>query len=979
MAEYIRLIDQIEPSDEAVASQFTVETSDNEMADLCIWDNTTTKELDWELGAWYEITDAQRKEFGETIELQVVAETKIELVRSEKKLSQLEHTEDPYSSRSDRNLDTEPNYTIAETIKWLQNESRYSEQIEHIEQVPSQDPSNKNIEILPTVQNALESFGIHALFYHQYYALDAARGGSNLVLASDTASGKSIPYQIHTIETALKNNSTTLYIAPQRSLINDQAETFRQLIDEMDLTHSLEAAIYHGGIPGWKKKLIRKSQPNIILMTPEQVQSSLLQWHDKIWAWFFERLDTIIIDEIHEFRGIFGSHISHICRRMNRVASHYDSDPQYFCCSATIGNPNQHASNITGKPTDSFVIIDQDSSGKGNRHWLLYNPPYSIASSTTPPSPDYPDNWGTIRQEVKARDNYTCTNCGIRGGRISPVTFHIDHIIPVGRGGSHKKTNLRTLCTSCHNERPGHSISTKRPSSPKTAQEVKQERERLSNQTLALRLFTELVSRGHQTVVFENRRQGTERYAEVATSKIHKFSDQDITGRIAPYHSHLPNDTRTEIENGLQSGEIRGVWSTSALEVGVDIGGLDAVILSGHPGTTMELFQRAGRAGRGLDDCLVLFIASGNPLDQYCIANPDRIFDQAPGNAATNVHNPEILDNHILCSAEELPITESDQRYPNAEHEELIASLEQQEQLILEQNKNRHVWRCNVREPHQSINLRGMSDWKFNLMIESSSVEIDTTLSLREALRDCHPGAIYMLNGKKYQVSQFDEKSQKIYLCEHNGPEFSNAYPEESISLDNIIEERHPESLQNVTVGLAEVTYKSNVYEYLFKKHHDDENPEKRYINQDLPTFKLDTEAFYLTVPDVVRQRVSNMTNVDHPFLAGLHGIEHLLMSLFPLEVLCEQQDIGGLSLKYYSGTDRGTIFLYDNIPGGVGLSRTAFNEAETLLGRAYDLVVECECEHGCPRCIYSSQCQVGNRALHKDLTILILQWLSLS
>lgn len=976
MSEPVRLVDRVESSDEEIVFHFQVETSDDELAHLHIWEESSVTNINWELGAWYELHDVQRKEFGETIELQVVAETRVERIHSEEKIAQLEGDEHSSNSRSSSGFATQSDFTIAETLEWLQKNSKYSEEIEHTEVIPAQEPRTRHAKILPQVQKALESVGIEELYNHQHRALDAARNGSHLVLASDTASGKSIPYQIHALEKALKTNSTTLYIAPQRSLINDQAETFEQLINEMDLTSSLQAAIYHGDIPSWKKKRIRKSRPNILLMTPEQVQSSLLPWHEKIWAWFFERLDTIIIDEIHEFRGIFGSHISHVCRRVNRLTSHYDSDPQYFCCSATIGNPKEHASNITDKPTDSFVTIEQDTSGKGTRHWLLYNPPYKRDSSADPPGPEYPDNWGTIRKEVLARDNYTCTKCGVRGGRFAPVTFHVDHIIPVGRGGSHAKANLRTLCTSCHNERAGHSVSTKIPGSAKTAQEVKQERERLSNRTVALRLFTELVSRGHQVVVFEKTRQDTERYAEAATSDLRELVDEEITDRIKPYHSHLPNDIRADIEARLQSGEIRGVWSTSALEIGVDIGGLDAVILSGHPGTTMELFQRAGRAGRGLDDCLVLFVASGNPLDQYCIGNPERVFDASPGRAATNTDNPEILADHILCAAEELPIAEGDLGYPIAEYETSITTLEQQERLSRTQQNNHHVWQCDVSEPHQAVNLRGISDWDFNLINESSDMKIGTPISLREALRDCYPGAIYLLNGQKYQVTQFNQDKQQIHLHDYEGPEFTQAYPEEEITIKNIIKERRPEPLQNVTLGLAEVTYKSDVREYLFKEHHEDKNPEKRYINQNLPTFELNTEAFYLTVPDTIRRRASKMTKVDYPFLGGLHGVEHLLMSLFPLEILCEQEDIGGLSQTSHPKTNQGTIFLYDNIPGGVGLSRAAFEKAETLLGRAYNLVAKCECEHGCPRCIHSSRCQVGNRALHKDLTILTLEWI---
>lgn len=971
------MVEQIEADDEDIAVQFRVETDAGEDAYLQIWKKSSGTQVNWQIGSWYEIRNVRRKEFGEVVELNAVAESKVEQINSRDKITDLQTTQRDSETREIDSV-TNPDATIKDTLEWLQDESKYNEQIKYKNVIPAQDPSTREISVLRKVKAALEKMGIDDLYDHQQRALKTARDGSNLVLATDTASGKSLPYQIHACEKAIKKNSTTLYIAPYKALINDQAETFEKFIDKMDLM-SLGVEAYHGDIPRWKKKHIRRSEPNILLMTPDQVMKSILDWHDKIWSWFLERLDTVIIDEIHEFRGIFGSQISHVCRRLNRVTSDYDSSPQYFCCSATIGNPKEHASNVSDKPVESFVTIEKDTSGRGKRHWLLYNPPYKTTSSTPSPGPDYPDNWGSIRKKVLARDNYTCTKCGLKLGRTAPGKLHVDHIVPVGRGGSHSKGNLRTLCTTCHGKRAGHSISTTSSNSAKTAQEVKQERERQSNRTVARQLFIELVSRGHQTLVFERTRQGTERYAEIATSELAELDQDGLAERIKPYHSHLPNETREEIESGLQSGEIRGVWSTSALEVGIDVGGLDAVILSGHPGTTMELFQRSGRAGRGLDDCLVLFVASGDPLDQYCIKNTERIFEESPSDATTNPDNPEIIDGHILCAAEELGLTKEDDGYPFTDYGSTITTLEEQGQLARAQHDNDCTWRCEVSDPQELINLRGISDWEFELAMESSRQKIDTTLSLHDAIRDCHPGAIYMINKQKYKVTQFDAEEEKIYLEEYDGPEFTQALPEENIEINSVIKEREPESLQNVTVGIAEVTYQSQIFEYLYKENDTDENPQRRHISNILPTFELDTEALYLTIPDTVKNRAKRITKVDHPFLGGIHGVEHLLRSLFPLEVLCERDDIGGFSQTAHPHTEQGTIFVYDNVPGGVGLSRTAFTKIESLLKRAYDLVASCGCKHGCPRCIHSSRCQIGNRGLHKDLTRLTLEWISLA
>jgi DEAD/DEAH box helicase domain-containing protein len=996
MAIQVKLVEEIEVDDEDIIFQFQVKTDAGEDAYLQIWKESPCTQVNWQIDSLYEIRNIQRKEFGEVVELNAVAESKVEEVNSQEQIAGFQPIqEDSETQGIDLIIDSDT--TIKETLEWLQEESKYNKQIKYKNVIPAQDPKTREISVLRQVNDALEKMSVDDLYYHQQRALKTARNGSNLVLATDTASGKSLPYQVHACEKAIKNNSTTLYIAPYKALINDQAETFEKFIDKMNLMSTLGVEAYHGDIPRWKKKRIRRSKPNILLMTPDQVMKSILGWHDKIWSWFLERLDTVIIDEIHEFRGIFGSHISHVCRRLNRVTSDYDSSPQYFCCSATIGNPKEHASNVSDEPIESFGMIRKDTSGRGKRNWLLYNPPYKTTSSTPSPGSDYPGNWGSIRKRILARDNYTCTECGLKLGQTAPGKLHVDHIVPVGRGGSHSRKNLRTLCKSCHGERAGHSISTTSSSSAQTTQEVKQERERQSNRTVARQLFIELVSRGHQTLAFERTRQGTERYADITTSELAqkeleeelaelaqeeseeelaKLVQEKLAERIKPYHAHLPNETREEVESGLQSGEVRGVWSTSALEAGIDVGDLDAVILSGHPGTTMELFQRSGRAGRGVDDCLVVFVASGDPLDQYCIKNPERIFEKSSSDATTNPDNPEIIDEHILCAAEELGLTKEDDGYPFTDYGSTITTLEDQDRLVRPQHDDGWIWQCEVSNPQELINLRGTSDWEFELVIESSRRKIDTTLSLHDAIRDCHPGAIYMLNKQKYKVTQFNAEEEKIFLTKCHGPEFTQALPEENIEINNVLKNREPESLQNVTVGVAEVTYQSQMFEYLYKENDSDENPERRHISKILPTFELDTEALYITIPDAVEQRAKGVTKVDHPFLGGIHGVEHLLRSLFPLEILCERDDIGGFSQTCHPHTRQGTIFVYDNVLGGVGLSRAAFTKVESLLKRAYDLVANCSCKHGCPRCILSPRCQVGNRGLHKDLTRLTLKWI---
>jgi len=968
-------INIISPEDDKRAYDLRVTVEGGEQVDLIIWKESPAAKIDWEDENWYKLNNVLLKQWSDTIELNATKKTRAERISSDHEST---HSGLEQEGSEDQSPLQQPEFTISETLEWLQTESQYSEQVEITKIVEEQSPQTESLELLQPIRTALDTLGIDELYEHQHRALTAARDRSNVVLASDTASGKSLPYQILACEKAITENSTTLYVSPTRSLINDQANKFQDFIQEMDRAGPLSAEVYAGDTPKWRRRQIRQSEPNIVLMTPEIIHRSLLPWNKKLWDWFFRRLDTVIIDEVHEFRGIFGSHMGLVCRRLNRLASSHGSSPQYFCCSATIGNPKEHASNVSNKSVDNFVAIDEDTSGRGARHWLLYNPPYKQRSeSTSPPSPEYPDNWGTIRKKVLARDNYTCTKCGIRGGRVSPVTLHAHHILAVGKGGSHEKSNLMTLCSKCHSEEPGHSISTSNPNSVKTTQEVKQERERKSHRPVTLQLFVELVKRGHQTLVFEKTRQGTEERAIAASNRFKKFGEYEIAERIEPYHAALPDEARTEIESGLQTGEIRGIWATSALELGVDIGGLDAVVLSGHPGTTIELFQRSGRAGRGMDDCLVLLVASRNPLDQYCISNPENIFDESPGQATTDPANPAITPDHLLSAADELPLREGDEIHFGAQQRSVISSLTKQKKLERVQDQGQIKWHCEVEDPQYSMDLRGISDREFSLIDQTRDAEI-SSLSLREALQDCHPNAIHTLQKQKYRVETFDDEEDRILLSEYNGSEFTQALSDESITVEETIKEYQPDSPREAKVGLAEVTYRNQVNEYLVKQNPQDEHPEKRLISQDLPSFELQTEALYMTIPRRIKRRAQKMTRIDHPFLCGIHGVEHLLTSLFPLEILCEKGDIGGLSMTSHPATDQGTIFVYDNISGGVGLSKTGFSRIEDLLNRAYNVVINCNCEQGCPSCIHSSRCRNGNMALHKDLTILMLEWLKI-
>lgn len=862
---------------------------------------------------------------------------------------------------------------IDETLEWLKEESSYNNQLTYCREVSSQSATTVEATLSAPIRAALEAKGINGLYQHQKQALNAAQQGEHVVLATATASGKSLPYRILACERALSSNSTTLYIAPTRALINDQAKAFEEFIESLETDTSVSVGVYTGETSKQERRRIRREQPDVLLMTPELVHMSLLPWGSRLWDWCLRSLGTIVLDEVHEFRGIFGSHAGLIFRRLNRLTEQHGGSPQYFCCSATIGNPAEHAGEVTGMSADQFEVIETDTSGRGARHWLLYNPPYKTTDGTKPPSNEYPDNWDSLRRKSFARDNYRCQKCGIRGGHVSPVQFQAHHIIPVGRGGSHDPANLITLCTACHADQPGHELTTE-SKNVHTAQEVIQMRERRSHRPIALQLFVELVAHGHQTLVFATARQEAEQYAVAATNKLKRLDQRDLAQRVTTYHAALSSTDRKAIENGLRSGEIRGAWSTNALELGVDIGGLDVVLLMGHPGTTMNLFQQAGRAGRGKDDALVLLVGSPNPLDQYYLSNPNQVFEEQPGNAVINPKNERIFPGHVLCAADESSISVDDERHLGSALRSVVPDLEASNELERCQTDEGLTWQSVPSDPQQSMNLRAIPERQFALVDDARGEKLGS-LSLRDAIHDCHPNAVYTQLKQKYRVKQFEDEQDQILLTEFDGNEFTQALPTESITVHRTLKERTPPELRDVKVGLAEVTYRSQVDEYLVKEGPTDEEPERLSIEEPLPPFELETKAMYLTIPRHMRRRAGKMANVDHPELCGLHGIEHLLTSLFPLEVLCQRGDIGGYSDTNHTATGRGTIFIYDTMPGGVGLAKKGYELVEQLLERAYQTIIDCECQGGCPTCIHSARCRSGNMALHKDLTTLMLEW----
>lgn len=813
--------------------------------------------------------------------------------------------------------------SVEKTIEWLRNRPYYEGQITHQERTPGASAETSPIDLDHRLASALSRHDINELFQHQADAIEVVRDGDNVVLATPTASGKSLAYTVPALERALDHHGKTLYIAPMNALINDQRDTISKIAAGLEGSRSVDVATYTGLLTDSEKREVWARQPDLLLTTPDMIHKSLLPYSKspKHWKWLFQQLETVVVDEVHEFRGIFGSHVSLIFRRLSRLAEYYDSTPQYICCSATIGNPIEHAAAVTGQQPSQFSLINDDASATGPRQWVFWNPPLREDEE--------------LEAESATADGPPSNAEGSSEASPPPSSpVEVPH----------------------HNEIIGG--------------------ERRSHHPETVRLFCDLVQRGYQTLVFTRARQGTEQYANWCDSKLRKRGEHELADQVTAYHSALQDERRTTIEAGLRDGSIRGVWSTNALELGIDVGSLDVVLLDGHPGTSMSTFQRAGRAGRGENPSLVVLVASPNPLDQYCMANPDLLFDGDPEQAAVNPSNTQILDDHVCCAAQELFLRTSDDTYFGAEYPATVASLDDADQLERFSSRTGPRWKYMGEDsPQHTMDIRSIDDRQIELYDRLRDRTL-TSLPFGDALRDAHPGAIYHHQKESYRVTEAEFDADRVLLKSVNTMGYTRPLTEKRITIEEELKTGGLASQETVSVGFADLTVAEEVTGYMLYDHPSDEDGVERAFDEPLPERTIRTRGLYFTIPPQIEQDIKDASEEEDGFLASIHALEHALISLFPLEILCARRDVGGLSTEYHPHTGWSTIFVHDGHPGGVGLTREAFGKLEIMLERTLEMLSSCPCEGGCPSCVHSPQCGNANRTLNKRLAIRLLKQL---
>ncbi len=746
----------------------------------------------------------------------------------------------------------------------------------HLERLPAR-PARYGELDRPLPDLVWERLGVDRLWAHQAEAIDAVRAGRSVVLATGTASGKSLCYQAPIAEAALApvRPSTALCIFPTKALAQDQARALFKL----DLP-GLVPATYDGDC-STEERAWARSHATVLLTNPEMLHSALLPHHAK-WSTYLARLEHVVVDELHVLRGIFGTHVSHLLRRLRRVCNLYGSDPTFVFCSATIGRPGHLASQLCGLPV---VEVTDDASPKGGRLVALWNP--------------------AVEDEVD-----------------------ID----------------LTVVEGTERDDGGEPTGPKRSTNRETADMV-----------------ARLVLEGHRTIAFCRSRRG----AEVVAAEIQRRLPPELRSAVAAYRGGYLAAERREIEADLFSGRLRAVVATTALELGIDVGGLDACVLNGFPGTIASLWQQAGRAGRAGQESVAVLVAGNDQLDQWLMANPREVFTRPPEPAVINPANPYVLLPHLACAAYERPLTLDDERWWGDLLEDGVRRLVIDDQLRLRPKRDSvaAVW-CGSGWPAHGVGLR--SGFASEVRIVSADDELIGTVDLGRAPSQVHPGAIYLHQGRHWKVVSLDLDARRAVIEPHDGGEWTQPRTETHVRLAEIEQQR---AVGRSRLGLGSIEVSSQVVGYRRRDTATGENLGTEDL--DLPVQHLSTRAVWYTIDPAVLA-AAKVGLADGP--GTLHAVEHCAIGMLPLFTICDRWDVGGVSTMYQVDTGLPTIAIYDGYPGGAGIADLGYEAADRHLHTTLDALRSCDCPDGCPSCVQSPKCGNFNEPLDKAGAIRLLE-----
>jgi len=751
-----------------------------------------------------------------------------------------------------------------EFVEHLKSKRDYRQQIVRVEHIPARAARYASLKrpLPAALQQALSKAGVDRLYVHQAQAINAIHDGQHVIVATSTASGKTLVYNVPVLESIIADaRARALYLFPTKALAQDQLRSLRLLTHHA--LHNLGFGTYDGDTPQGTRRQLRQSA-SIILTNPDMLHVGLLPNHS-LWANFLANLKYIVIDEAHVYRGIFGSQVACVLRRLLRLCHFYGANPQFICCSATIANPAEHAQRLTSLLA---VVISEDGSPQAAREFVLWNPPFIDAARTA----------------------------------------------------------------------------------------------RRSSNIEATALFVELVRHQIRNITFTKARKVAELILLYAQDILAKDAPE-LGPLIKSYRAGYRPELRREIEQGLFSGQLLGVTATNALELGVDVGHLDATVLVGYPGTIASTWQQAGRAGRGVREALNVLIGLDNPLDQYFMRHPEALFGRSPENALIAPDNVHILTKHLPCAAYEKPLTSEDEELFGPGFVDAMVQLERRS--TLEYRNDRWFFR-GIGYPAEQVSLRSISATKFAILDESQNYRLMEELEATTALLRVYPGAIYLHQGESYLITRLDLETGIAYASPVDVDYYTEPREVNSVS---IVRTWQTKKMPLSRACFGELCVTQQVIGYRRLQQFTDTMLSDEPL--DMPPQSFTTMGLWFDVPsDVVRE----VERQGLDLAGGLHAVEHAAIAILPLFAMCDRLDIAGLSTPLHPDTGCAEVFVYDALPGGVGISEKGFALLSELWKATLAAINECPCQEGCPSCIQSPKCGNNNEPLDKCAAILILQ-----
>lgn len=746
-------------------------------------------------------------------------------------------------------------------VEGIQRARGYEGQIAHVRVTPAGPPTYADLDVTlhPAVQSILSSLGIRRLYSHQAEAIAASLNGEHVCVVASTAGGKTLCYTIPLAQRLCERpTSRAFLIFPTKALAQDQLRK----LGPFGADRAFTAACFDGDTPQTRRRAIKR-EAQVVLTNPDMLHVSILPYHHT-WADFFRNLRFVVLDEVHTYRGVFGSHTANVIRRLRRVAAAYGSQPQFICCSATIGNPEELTRKLVGLPVR---VIDRDGAPRGKRIWVFWNP-------------------------------------------------------PMLKDGSGRRSALIESAT----------------------------------------LLCRLVERGVRTIDFTL----TRKTAELIVRHAHRFLGRNspLARAVMAYRAGYLPEERRDLEKRLFEGSLLGVVSTSALELGIDIGHLQAVILTGYPGTIASTFQQAGRAGRGHEDSLIVLIAQESAIDQYIMQHPDFLFRAESERCLIDPENRFVVGAHLLCAAYERELADHELALFAPDAEEILQRLAEDEgRWVAKRTKWYYVSSEYV---PKLVSLRSAGGDAFDIRDLDHENALIGTVDARSAFTMVHEGAVYMHMGETYLVRKLDLRERTAYVQQKDVDYYTDAMTESQVL---ILQESESAVLGGgVTKHLGEVSVVEHVVGYIKRM------PGGRGLQDseplDLPEAQYETVGLWLAMP---ASYTDSMADRGYDVAGALHAVEHTLVALTPVVAPCDVRDIGGVSYSHHHELNRPALFLYDGYPGGVGICEAAYDRLDKLLAAAWERVSMCPCESGCPACVQSPFCGSMNRPLDKGGALMLL------